>query len=133
MAFNINSKEVSETTLLHLVDPATDEKMYADDKEKEPLTIELYSKGSKQYRNALAAVKRKSVKRNNKVQSLEVDIEDNAEFLATVSKVAVNFDMNGKPIDSYEAFKELYGNPKLFWIRDQVDATIQDTANFLDK
>lgn len=133
MAFNINSKEVSETTLLHLVDPATDEKMYADEKEKEPLTIELYSKGSKQYRNALAAVKRKGVKRNNKVQSLETDIEDNAEFLATVSKVAANFDMNGKPIDSYEAFKELYGNPKLFWIRDQVDATIQDTANFLDK
>lgn len=131
MSFNINKLKVSDTAVLHLKNPATDEALYADEKEKQPVTIEVYSKGSKAYRNALAEVSRKAVQRKGKQQSLETSMEDNVNFLATISKVAANMDMDGVAIDSAESFKKLYATPELFWIRDQVDAFIQETGSFL--
>lgn len=134
MAFNILGKQLSDTCILHLVDPSTNLLMYADEAETEALTIELYGRSSKQYRNWLQATVRKAEQnKNKKSKSLDETMADNAEFLAAVSKSAQNFDMDGEPIDSQEAFKKLYSNPKLLWIGEQVTAKLNELESFLQK
>ena len=74
--FNIKSKAINETATLHLVDPATEVALYADDAEKKPLQIVLNGKASKAYRNALSTLLRKSAARKGKA-SFEQNVEDN--------------------------------------------------------
>lgn len=139
MAFNISTRALSDSTTLHLVDPETGAFMFADEAETQPLTIELYGRSSKQYRNWLAEASRKQEqekKKNRgelKVKSPDEAIKDSAEFLAAVSIKANNFDMDGVAIDSKEAFKKLYSNPSLMWIGEQVVEALGDMANFLQK
>jgi hypothetical protein len=135
--FNIKSKALADTTTLHLVDPATGEFMYADNDEKQPLTIELYGRSSKQYRQWMSATLRKNEKEKEanrgkpKAKSLEQTLADNAEFLSIVSIKATNFDLGGKAIDNKEAFVELYSDPSLEWIGEQVSEALGDNGRFL--
>lgn len=135
--FNIKSKALQDSTTLHLVDPATGEFMYADENEKQPLTIELYGRSSKQYRQWMSATLRKNEKEKEanrgkaKAKSLEQTLADNAEFLSIVSIKASNFDLAGKPIDNKEAFIELYSDPSLEWIGEQVSEALGDNGRFL--
>lgn len=132
--FNIFSKQLQDTTTLHLTDPETGLHMYADEAETKPLTIELYGRSSKQYRNWMAATLRKQeADKKKKAKSLDETLDDNAEFLATVSIRANNFDMAGVAIDSKEMFKKLYADPSLLWIGEQVSETLGDNAAFLQK
>ena len=134
MAFNINTKAVSDTATLHLEDPATGEKLYADEAQKLPLEIVVYGKASKQYRSALAALSRKGMARKNKPQSFDQNVEDNVDILVAISKKANNFDMgDGLPIDNAEAFKGLYSNASLYWCKDQVQNFLESTESFLQK
>ncbi len=134
MTFNISTKKLSDSTILHLTDPATGVYMYADADEKEPLTIELYGRSSKQYRNWMAATLRKQeAAKKQKQKSLEETLADNADFLATVSIKATNFDMDGVAIDNKEMFKKLYAEPSLAWIGEQVSEALGDNGNFLQK
>lgn len=134
MSFNITTKAVANTTTLHLEDPSTGEKMYADEAQTQPLTIELFGKASKQYRTALSALSRKSLARKGKAQSFETNVEDNTEILVAISKVAKNFDMgDGVAIDNADAFRKLYSDPSLFWIKDAVQAELENVEAFLQK
>lgn len=133
MAFKLDSKELNDTATLHLKDPETGSDMYEDDAETKPLTITVYGRGSRKYRDALAEVQRVTIKRGNKKVSLQEQMDDNAKFLAAVSKSAENLELNEAPLDSKETFLALYSNPKLVWVREQVDAFLQDTASFLAK
>ncbi len=133
MSFNINSRKVAEVTRLHLVDFETGEKMYADEAKTEKLEIEVYGKASVQYKNALGALSRKNLVRRGKPQSFETNVEDNTEILVAISKAAHNFDDDGQAIDNPAAFRKLYSNPNLFWIKDQVQEVLEDTAAFLQK
>lgn len=133
MAFKLDSKELNDTAVLHLKDPETGNEMYEDDAETKPLTITLYGRGSRKYRDALAEVQRTALKRGNKKPSLQEQMDDNAKFLATVSKSADNLELNGEALDSFDTFLALYTNPKLVWVREQADAFLQDTASFLAK
>lgn len=134
MAFNITSRALADTTILHLTDPETGLFMYADEAEKQPLTIELYGRSSKQYRNWMAATLRKQdADKKKKAKSLEETLDDNADFLATVSVKASNFDMDGVAIDSKEMFKKLYANPSLLWIGEQVSEKLSELGNFIQK
>jgi len=131
--FNIASKKISEQATLTLVDPSTGITMYADDAETLPLQIVVFGKASKQYRNALSVLARKSAARKGKSASFEDNISDNENLLAAVSYKAVNFDMDGEPIDSTEAFKKLYSTPELYWVRDAVSEFLESADSFLVK
>jgi hypothetical protein len=133
MNFNINKLQLSDTTILHLLDPATNAPLYSDAEETKPLQIEMFGRSSSVYRKWQAEALRKSNLRKNKELTADQSRETTAEFLATISKSASNFDMDGEPINSYEAFKKLYSNPKLFWIGDQVAATLSELDAFLGK
>ena len=133
MKFNISTKQVNDTSILHLRDPETDTLMYADEAETQPLQIVMYGKGSKQYRDALSGLARKNMIRKNKQQSFETNVADNVEILAAISKVAVNFDQDGVAIDNTDEFKKLYSNPSLFWVKEQIQEQLDDTAAFLQK
>lgn len=130
MAFNIKTKKVSDTTFLHLRDPSTDEKIFDNGA---PVGIHLYGKASKQYRQALSELSRKGLQRKGKAQSFETNVEDNIGILVSISQSVENMDADGKPIMSAEDFKELYSDPSLFWIKDQVQETLEDTSAFLQK
>lgn len=129
MAFNITSKAVSETTFLHLRDPATDEKLF--DEAGNKVGIHLYGKASKQYRQALSELSRKGLQRKNKPQSFETNVEDNVSILVAISKSGENFDYNGDALDTAAAFTKLYSDSTLFWLKDQVQETLEDTSAFL--
>lgn len=137
--FNILSKKLSDTTTITLRDPSDDSLMFADTEETQPLTIELYGRSSKQYRNWMSKTLRKqeAEKQANrgklKTKPLEETLRENAEFLATVSIRAENFDMNGVAIDSEAMFVQLYSDPSLSWIGDQVSEALSENSNFLGK
>lgn len=137
MAFNIKTKALADTTILHLRDPADDSLMYADAEEKQPLTITLYGRSSKQYRQWMSKTLTKNQKEletnrgKAKPKALEVTLKENAQFLATVSISCENFDMEGVAIDSEEMFIKLYSDPSLAWIGEQVSEALSENSNFL--
>jgi hypothetical protein len=131
MAFKISSKAVQPVATLHLVDPETDTKLYDDN--GEAVVIEVYGKASKQYRDALAALARKHLMRKGKPQSFDTNIEDNVEILVAISKTS-NLELaDGTPVTNADAFRKLYSDASLFWIKDQVQELLEDTAAFLQK
>ena len=130
MSFEITSEEVVETTLVHLVN-ANDEKLFTED--GEAVSVEVYGKASKQYRQALSALSRKNVLRKGKTQSFETNVEDNIDLLVAVSKTSHNLKMVGVDVTTAEQFKALYSNPKLFFIKDAIQTAIEDNANFTKK
>lgn len=131
MAFNIKSKQVAETAVLHLVDPETDTKLFDD--EGKAVTIEIYGKASKQYRDALSGLSRKTLQRKGKPQSFETNVEDNVDILVAISKTS-NLELeDGTPVATAAAFKALYSDSSLFWIKDQVQTFLEDTVSFLQK
>lgn len=133
MSFNINKKSISESTRLHLEDPETGLKMYADDAKTQPLEISIYGKASKQYRQALSDLSRKALARKNKSQSFETNVEDNIDILVAISIEAHNFTDDDAQINTPEAFRKLYRNNNLYWIKDQVQSALESDANFLAK
>lgn len=139
MSFNIKTKSLADTTVLQLRDPATDALMYADADEKQPLTITLYGRSSKQYRQWMSKTLAKNQRELDsnrgkaKPKALEVTLKENAEFLATVSIKAENFDMDGVAIDSEDMFVKLYSDPSLAWIGELVSEALGENSNFLVK
>lgn len=130
MALNIKTESIGETTRVHLVN-ANDEKLYDENGAK--VEIEIYGKSSKAYRQALSELSRKSLLRKGKPQSFATNVEDNIELLVSISKAAYNFDMGNGPINTPEAFKALYSEPSLFFIKDAVQAALEDNGNFIQK
>jgi len=131
--FNIKAKQIQETARLHLRDPETDVALYADDKEKLPLEILVAGKASKAYRNAVSELSRKQAGRNGKA-TFEQNVEANNKLLATVCQEAFNFDLgDGVPINNTDKFVELFSDPTLYWVKDQVSAFLEVDASFLQK
>lgn len=136
-SFNIKNKSLKDVTTLHLRDPADDSLMYADAEEMKPLTIELFGRSSKQYRQWMSKTLARSEREKEanrgkaKPKSLEKTLEENAEFLATVSISCSNFDYEGAAIDNEDMFKKLYADPSLSWIGDQVSEALSENSNFL--
>lgn len=92
------------------------------------VVITLYGMGSKQYVNAkykldnANQVRSIAMLRNNKTPNPEEVAKSEAEFLAAVTQSIMNFPI--EPID-------LYSNPKLGYIKSQVDKFVSDTENFI--
>lgn len=130
--FNIQSKILKETAVCTLVDVDTGATLYADAAETLPLEIVVSGKASKAYAKALANLARANEKRRAKPMTFEETVEANQRLLAAISVVANNFDLgDGEPIDNKDKFFELYTNPGLYFIRDQVQEFLNEDANFL--
>lgn len=134
MSFDILSTELSDSFTLHLSHPNTG-LMYADEAEKQPVTIELYGRSSKQHRQwlALALRKQEAQSRSKKTKTPDEMLEDNAEFFATMTVTVKNMKMGEMEVTSKDAYKKLYANPKLMWITEQVASALGETENFLQK
>lgn len=133
MSFNITTKKIEDAAFLHFNDPETDMPLWADDAETLPVGINVYSKGSKAYRNALSALARKNLMNKGK-RTFEQNIEDNNRLLAAVCKESVNFDMgDGVALTTTDQFYELFATPELYWCKDAVSAFLDQDANFTQK
>lgn len=133
MSFNINDLQLNDTTTFTLTSPGTGEYLYAGANESLPLTVTIYGRSSKQYRQWLAAANRAKLARGKKTMTTEAEQIETAEFLAVVTKSVANFDLDGAAIDTDEMKKKLYLNPGLFWIGDQVAEALGALDGFLTK
>lgn len=136
MAINLNSSAFSlvDSVFVQLKDPVTDSLLFSDEAETIPAGIEVYSKASKQYREAINAMQNRTLKRQGKQVSAEVLREESTDLLVKCSVKAVGLEHNGTDeIDNAEAFRTLYKDPKIQWIRDQVDAALGSNDLFLQK
>lgn len=138
MSFNILAKnlQLTDTTLLHLENPATGEPLYADEAETLPLTVELYGKASKVSQKYFASLIRKAeleqkAKKTSKAKTAEELLADNAEHFATLTKSMNNFDLDGLALNTKEAFKKVYEDARLLWISEQVNLKLGDQQSFL--
>lgn len=132
MSFNIAKLALSDTTTIHLKN-ADGTYLYADEAETEKLEIEVYGRSSKQMRNYIVAAEKKKAKRGKRAATPEENQEDNAEFFAAITKSVKNFDLGKGPLTTAEDFKEMYLNPSLYFIVDQVSETLGDSEVFMQR
>lgn len=132
MAFNLNKLAAKETFTLELEDEATGVK-FADEK-GDPLTISVYGPGSAAVRNATLALQNRQLKRGKKQMTAELLREESIELMAAgIAGCSANLEYNGKNPKTKEDWVELLSDPELYWIKDQVAAAQNDSANFLPK
>lgn len=132
---NLKRFEMEETGVLHLRD-AGDQLMYApvgEGEPEKPVRVHLYGPGSKQYARASNDKANRQVdllKAKGKTrESVEEATLSNARFLAGCTKSFENVDSDtGATGDDLSM--EIYTNPRLSFIRDQVAAFIAETSNF---
>ena len=135
MSFDILSAELSDTATFQLEHP-TNGPIFAGPNETLPVMVEVYGKASKIFRNYMAtqarknAIKQKAGKAD-KTPTAEEVLESNAEFYATITKSITNLNMGGKEVDNFDAYKELYSNPKLDWVTTQTAQQFGEVDSFL--
>lgn len=135
MSFDILSAELSETATFQLEHP-TNGPIFAGPDETLPVMVEVYGKASKVFRNYMAtqarknAIKQKAGKAD-KTPTAEEVLESNAEFYATITKSITNLSIGVKEVDNFDAYKELYANPKLDWVTTQVAQQFGEVDSFL--
>lgn len=119
---------VSETSVLHLRD-AADNLLIDNGK---PVTVTLYSPGSKQYAQATAARSNRIVDRlkqkGKSDRTPEETAQEQAEFLA-----ACTHSMDGVELDDLkgpELFKAVYADTSIGFIAEQVGKHLGEWGNF---
>lgn len=130
---NIDSLALKDTTLLQLRHPVSDELLWEDKEQTKPVGINLYGPASKQYRNAISALQNRQLRRGKKNVNAETLREESIGLLVSCSENGVNLEYNGAALDSADAFREFYSDPKFAWAKEQVDNALGDPANFLDQ
>ena len=132
--FNIKSMALQDITVVHLTSlDDSKQPLFADADEQLPLTITIFGKHSKLYRNWANESARKVKARNGKALSEAEELADTANWLATITVSMINFDMDGVALNSFEAYKALYISPEYSWIGEQVVAGLKDQESFLLK
>lgn len=123
-AFNLADFEAADTAVLEVTDRKGEPLLYNG----QPVTIELYSPGSSEYLRAshkaataqqtatFAALRGKPLK-----ESAEGAIHKQAEKLAACTAGVRNF-----PVSAFD----IYANPRLGYITQQVAKFIEDWSNF---
>lgn len=127
MTFDVTQFEIEETAVLSVQNVHGTDDLMVDG---QPVTIELYSPGSKQGVRALhkagqqAQLRLQGIMRGktSKTAADETDREQ-VEKLVTFTKAINNFPIEG-------GAEALYSNPKLGYIRKQVEDFLGEPANF---
>lgn len=132
--FNLDTLALNtDSVLVHLRHPVTEELLYADAEKKKPVGIYVYGTASEKYRSAITAMQNRQLRRGKKQVTAEVMKEEAVELLVAVTDRAENLTYQGKGLDNAPALRALYSDPKFSWVREQVDAAVGDTANFLNQ
>lgn len=124
---------VKDTFKLSLRHPVSDEVLLEDGDETKPVTISLYGTASKEYRDAITAMQNRSIKRGKKHASAAVIQEEGVELLVAISDTSEYLEYNGAEVKTPAQFRKLYTDASYSWVREQVDASVGDVANFLAK
>lgn len=123
--FDVSKYETIDLAKFTVQDPKGDDLLGEGDK---PVVINLYGMGSKQYVNAkykfdnANSTRNVAMIRTGKVAKAEDMNKSKAEFFAAVTHSIENFPI--EPVD-------IYNNPKLSYITEQVDKWLGDTENFM--
>jgi hypothetical protein len=126
LLFDVSQFEIEDTAVLTLKNLKGDDDLLAGGK---PVTVEVYSPGSKPGVRALHKSGRASQMRLMRTMRGEIDNKDAAraeeerveKLVGFTKSISQNFPI--PPAD-------LYANPKLNWITKQVEDFIQRDANF---
>ncbi len=129
MAINITKHALNEESVVHILDAAGN-KLYDGES---PVTITIFGKASAAYRNSVADFARKSELRGDKKSSFEDMVAEGIEHLVALSKTSSNLEIDGELVTTSEAFRKLYTNEGLYFIRDQLNTVLGSNAGFLPK
>ena len=132
MTFDISTLASKDSTELHLRHPVTEELLYADEAKEKPVKIILWGTGSKAYRQAINAMQNRQLKRGKKQATAEVMREESVELLVACSQKAVNMLFEGQELNTPEAFRKMYSNDAYSWAKEQIDAALSDSGNFIN-
>lgn len=117
---------------LVLVHPVTRQPLR--DAEGKEAYIEHYSGDSEAARKHQRSVTRRRLAMRGRAKLTPEEIEAEAiELLAALSTAWNLLDLNGGKIDvpfTQENARELYANPAVGWLREQLDESASDRANF---
>jgi len=132
--FDLTTLALKDTFDLQLRHPVSGEPLFADGEGKQkPVTITLYGTSSKQYRNAVTAMQNRQLKRTAKKEKVSAEVmrEEGIELLVACVAGAQNLGIGGSAVKDESGFRTVFSDPKLSWIKDQVDEALGDTSNFL--
>ena len=128
---DIRKFSVNPTSRLHLRD-ANDELMFADEAKSQPIAVNLFGPGSKEYAKAKAAQnnrlinKMKSKGKSN--QTPEEIAAESAEFLAACTESWENMEYDNKT--GSDLSMAVYADRTLGFISDQVATHLGGWSNF---
>jgi hypothetical protein len=131
---DIKKFAVQPTSRLHLRD-ASDELMFADDAKTQPIAVNLYGPGSKQYAKAQAAKNNRildKLKRKGKTdQTADEQAQETAEFLADCVASWENLEYD--QLQGRDLSIAVFSDPSTGFIADQVAKYSGDWSNFTGK
>ena len=133
-SLNIKTLAVAAIAFLHLKD-ASETLLWTvptDGSEKQPVGINVYGPGSKEYQAAQTKVSNRNMNRLRKHgkydQSPEDKQKEQAQFLADITHSFSNVDYDGKT--GRDLALAVYGDTSLGFIADQVADHIKEWGNF---
>lgn len=131
MTFDISSLAITDSTTVHLLHPATEEKLYADAEQKLPITITIASTASRQYRKAVAAMQNRRIQRGNKKETAERQKEEGIELLTACCISSDNLNYKGSAVKTEADFRALLSDDGMSWIKAQVDEALGNVELFI--
>lgn len=121
---DLSTYSLEETSVLHVRAP---------NGEETDVKIELYNRFTRHYQRQRAKVYRSVIQARGDVSDTEID-ESTDRLLAACTAGWENLEWEGQAVEfSEEKAFELYSNPKLSWLREQVDEYMHRAGNFLGK
>lgn len=137
MAFNVSTLALADTFELQFRHPGTGELLFADEAQTEPVSVVLYGASSKKYRNAVAALQNRALRRQQtkEKQTAEVLREEGINLLAQVIDSFKNFSVSedGSVPSTESEFRAVLSNASISWVKEQIDTALADQSNFLSK
>jgi len=128
--FDVKSLAIKESTVLHLSNPFTDEKLYVNDKGeldpmgKNPVTVTVASTGSRQYRLAVNAMINRGIKRGNKKLTAEEQKQEGIELLVACCLDSENLVYDGEDVKSDAQFRAMLADDSISFIKQQIDEAL---------
>ena len=130
------SLEAPDTIDIHLVHPEIGH-LYADKERTQPVIITVHSPGSepaleydkKQQKEMSKIIAKKGMKGIYKIPFEEQE-ENNLNRLVALTAGVKHMEFNGQPV-TVDNVRDIYKNPKLGWVRNQVSSKISSWDNYL--
>lgn len=128
---DLTNLQGAEEGFLHLEHPATREPLYENDK---PVGFKMASRFSKLWRQKTTEMQNGRMNRKKKATAERLFHEENqllsALILDAQNLTAPNADGEPEKVTADNVAKLVFENPRLSWVREQVDAHVMQDADF---